>query len=52
MENGLEKLYKKEKAVRILDFYEKERYLCGYKKGLMELKNAVCKEPKDSHICD
>ncbi|MEY8428670.1 hypothetical protein AALA00_13325 [Lachnospiraceae bacterium 46-15] len=48
----MEKLYKKEKAVWVLDFYEKVRYLCGYEKGLMGLKNAMCKEPEDSHICD
>ena len=37
----MEKLYKKEKDVWVLNFYEKARYLCGYKKGIAKLRDIL-----------
>lgn len=35
----MQKLYKKEKNIWVLSFYECARYLCGYREGLVQLKN-------------
>lgn len=48
----MEKLYKKEEAVWVLNFYEKVKYLCGYKESILRLKNNMCTEPESYHICD
>ena len=48
----MEKLYKKEKIDWVLDFYEKVRYLCGYREGLTNLKKNLSKKRQDSHFCN